>query len=278
MKRLIYSLVALSMLMFACNITSTSTPVVITQPPVPPTVTPVQATNPPPTPQANVNCNEVSVYVDPAIASGFDCQTIPESSGSDAPAWAINPQYTQITLTGYALSGGFSVRQINLFPVKRFTEIDTSGMIPVRVSDLQALIAGGAPGGEDLPLLPIFNAAQMFYSNYQVVPFVSGSGIRFVTMYGQDVGPVANNAVFYTFQGLTGDGKYWVSAILPVSSPILPADGSTLPGGESWDQFTANFPTYIVDIATQLNAQAPGSFSPTLAALDALVASITVKP
>jgi hypothetical protein len=279
MKRLIYFLIALSVLMFACNISTPAgtPPAGITQPSVTAAVTPVEATNPPPAPQVNVNCNKVSLYLDPALASGYDCQTISEASGGDMPAFAVNPEFTEITLTGYSLPGSVLGPKIDLFPVQRFVEIlpDT---VPGRVSDLQALIAGGAPSADHLPILPILNAAQIFHAAYGVIPFVSGRGIRFLTMYGQDVGPVNNQAMVYTYQGLTSDGKFWVTVTLPASNPILPADGSILPGGETWDQFSANFSTYIVDIQNQLNAQAPGAYSPTLTALDALVASITVQP
>jgi len=267
MKRLIYSLIILSILMFACSISATGTPPVVTAPPV--------VTEPPIT--ANVTCNELSLYLDPALASGFDCQTIPEASGADMPAFAINPEYTEISLTGYALSGVSLGPRIDLFPVQRFTEIEPYS-VPGRVSELQALISGGAPTGDSFPVLPVINAAQLFHAAYGVVPFDSGNGIRFLTMYGQDYGPVNNGAMVYTFQGLTGDGKYWVAVILPVSNPILPPDGSTLPGGETWDQFMANFPAYVVDIQNQLNAQSPAAFAPSLTALDALIASIHVQP
>ena len=109
-------------------------------------------------------------------------------------------------------------------------------------------------------------------------PFASGSGIRYLTEYAQYYAPVNNTDLFYTYQGLTGDGKYWISAILPINNPILPADAVNPPGGMSWEEFTANYQTYMADMINQLNSQTSESYSPNLAALDALVASITIQP
>ncbi len=287
MKRLFLPLAILSFLIFACSIPGISTPGTASPLPAmatdtPVIVVPVTETTVPPTetlagPQANVVCNKLSLYLDPVLASGYDCKTIPEASGGDLPAFMVNPEYTEITLTGYVLSSSALGPIIDLIPVQRYVEIlpDT---VPGRVSDLQALIAGGAPSADHLPILPVLNAGQLFHAAYGVIPFGSGNGIRFLTMYGQDYGPVNNQAMVYTFQGLTADGKYWVGVTLPASNPILPADGSTLPGGETWDQFIANFPTYVVDIQNQLNAQPVSSFSPSLTSLDALVASLTIMP
>ena len=286
MKRLVFVLLPLSILLFACNVSTTVTPPVQTVPPVvtetlpvqtvPPVVTETPSVTEPPVVQPNVICNEVSLYVDPVLASGHDCKTIPESS-QDAPTFDASPQHTELTLQGYPLADRFFSPHLSIYPVQRFSEI-VPETVPQRVTDLMALIGGGPVGDQGLPLLPVFNAAQEFYAQYNVIAFQSGSGIRFLTQYSQAADPINNHEMFFTFQGLTSDGKYWISAILPVSNPILPADGNNPPNGQSWDQFSTNFVPYIADMQTQLNNQAAGSFTPTITALDALVASITIQP
>ncbi|MDP2994768.1 MAG: hypothetical protein Q8N46_06560, partial [Anaerolineales bacterium] len=165
---------------------------------------------------------------------------------------------------------------ISVFPVQRYNEL-LPDFVPGRVSDLQTLIGGGA-AGDSLPFLPVFNAAQTFYAQYQVIPFVSGTGIRYLTLYAQYYAPVNNNDLFYTYQGLTSDGQYWVSAILPINNPILPANADNPPGGVSWEVFSNNYGPYITDMIAQLNGQPPESYIPTFTALDALVASIIIQP
>jgi hypothetical protein len=223
----------------------------------------------------NTTCNEMSLFLDPALASGFNCQTVPEAGDPNAPGFDINPKYTEIKLTGYILSDRFFTPVIDVYPVERFSEL-LPEVIPTKLAALQALTAGGPTGSKGLPFLPNFNASQEFFAMYQVLPFTSGNGIRFLTQYSQFADPINNHEIFYTYQGLTADGKYWVSAILPVSNPLLPVDGTNPPNGQSWDAFNNAFNTYIPDITIQLNAQTPGSYSPTTTMLDALVASITI--
>jgi hypothetical protein len=287
MKKLTIFLLCLSMLMFACTIASTVTPptqtpvviqvpVTVTSPPateapteVPPTVEVVT-----PSPAANVTCNEVSLYLAPELASGYDCKTVPETSGE--AYFDKNPQYTEITLQGYPLADRFFSPRIQIYPVQRYSELAPDAVNPA-VADLQALLAGG-PTSDHLPLLPIFNAAQVFRAQYSIVPFANGSGIRFLTEYAQYAAPVNNHDMFYAFQGLTSDGQYWISAILPMSHPILPANADTMPNGQSFEDFANNYVPYITDMTNQLNSQGADSFIPTLTALDMLVASIHIAP
>jgi hypothetical protein len=220
----------------------------------------------------NVTCNELSLYLDPGLASGFTCETVPESP----EGIEVYPQYTNLTLQGYVLSDKFFAPHISVFPVQRYNELIPDFM-PGRISDLQALIGGGVTG-DTLPLLPSFNAAQIFHAQYRALPFASGGGVRFLTEYAQYFAPVNNTDLFYTYQGLTSDGEYWVSAILPINNPILPANADNPPGNQSWDQFNTNFTTYITDTINQLNSQTSDNYTPTLVSLDALVSSITIQP
>jgi len=271
MKKIIYPVLALSLAILACSVPTPVTPTEapVTEPPAP-TENPLTA---------NVICNELSLYLDPALASGYVCETIPESPYE----METYPEHTKVTLQGYALSDKFFEPQILVYPVARYTEL-LPDVIPGRVTELQGLIAGGpAPVfgtsfSDSLPFLPTFNAAQVFFIGYQVVPFQNGGGIRYMTEYAQYAAPVNNTDLFYTYQGLTPDGQYWISAILPINNSILPADAVNPPGGMTWEDFTNGYETYITDTLNQLNAQPPESYTPTLAALDALVSSITVTP
>jgi len=277
MKRLVYSLAILSILLFACNLSTTVTPPAVTAAPVASetlTVAETPTATESPVSQANVNCHELALFLDPALASGFNCQTVPELSGGGPE---VNPEYTELSLQGYILSDRFFTPKIAVFSVQKY-----NGLVPdvvgPRVAVLQSLIGGGPVADSELPLLPIFEAEQEFHAQYQVIPFANGSGIRYLTEYAQNYDPINNHDMIYTFQGLTSDGKYWVSAILPISNPILPVDGTNPPNGQSWDDFGNNFAKYVADITAQLNAQAPKNYSPTITMLDALVTSIRIQP
>ena len=279
MKRLVYFFAILSILMFSCSIPSTATPTtlpLITEPPQvtePPVVTEAPTAAGIPVPAPNVTCFELSLYLDPALASSTTCEVIPESTLE----MDTHPQYTTLILQDYPLQNKFFPATISVFPVQAYG-ILRPDYLPGLVTELQALIAGGLPGTSGLPFLPIFNAAQAFHSNYNLTPFVNGGGIRFLTLYAQYTAPVNNQDLFYTYQGLTTDGQYWVSAILPINHVILPETADPPPGGMTWDQFSANYDVYLPGMVTQLEAQLPDSFTPTLTALDALVSSISIQP
>ncbi len=179
-------------------------------------------------------------------------------------------------MQGFVLSDKFWDAHISILPVAQYVPL-LPETIPGQVAALQVLIGGG-PTGDSLPLLPVFNAAQVFHAQYQVIPFGNGGGIRFITLYAQYFAPINNHDLFYTYQGLTSDGLYWVSAIMPINNAVLPFNADTLPSGQSQEEFAANYVSYLTDISNLLNSQPSDSYTPTLAALDALVASITVQP
>jgi hypothetical protein len=277
MKRIFLLGLLLAVLMLACNAPGTGTA-------VPPTTEPPQTPEPAdtPTPEltptlgTNAVCNELSFYLDPALAASFTCETVPAANGPDP--WMVYPQHTKVSFQGYVLADRFHAPRIVVYPLP-----DLLAVLPQysgRVDELRALIGGGAPG-TGLPLLePSFNAAQEFYAQYQVLVFANGSGIRFVTQYAQYFAEINNHDMFYAFSGMTADEQYWISAILPVSNPILPetTDPANPPGGMSAEDWGNHFPVYIADLKNQLDAQPAASFLPSLMLLDALAQSIVITP
>jgi hypothetical protein len=240
--------------------------------------TPTQLTVPT-LPLANVTCNELSFYLDPALGSGYECETVPESSSSDIPMDIfIYPTHTELTIQNYPLIHTQFAPQVTIYPVNRFSEL-LPDVLPRLVSDLESLISSGTWSSRVLPFLPPLPMTQTFFSHETVISFNGGQGVRFITDYNEASHPISNRTIFYTFQGLTDDRMYWVAVTLPISNPILPADvdfppppeGNTI---ESWFQ---NYSSYVSDVKDALEAQTPGSFSPTINILDSLVESITVR-
>jgi hypothetical protein len=276
MRRFSICLLVCSILLFACNISATKTPTTGGETPTatgtPVTVEPPAATDTPAPPPPNVTCGPLSLYLDPALGTSYGCETLPEANDADIPAFGINPQYSKITLAGYPLADKFMSPHIDIYPVQRYREL-LPDLVPLRVTALQTLLGGGAPGKPALPVLPIQNAAQFFFAQYSVVPFQNGSGIRYVTEYGQGYYSVNNYSIWLSFQGLTADGQYWISMILPISHPSLPANGDNPP-----DALVNDTEAYFSQAAAALNAQAPDSFVPSIVQVDALINSMVVTP
>lgn len=205
-----------------------------------------------------------------SLATGFQTETVPASN--DGPYWEVLPAYTRLTLQDYPISNHLMTPQIFIYPVEELQAVNEA-TTPI-VASLQTLLQ--LPQEIPImPFLPLFNAQQVMHAHVQYLDFQDGQGLRYLTQYDQAFIPINNNELIYTYQGLTGDGKYYVAAVLPVNNPSLPADG-TVTGNEP-PEFTSNFPTYLTNVVASLNPQAGNTFTPDLTQLDAMMSSLEVK-
>ncbi|QRN83282.1 hypothetical protein JR338_00555 [Chloroflexota bacterium] len=236
--------------------------------------TPIE-TEAPPAP--DVSYEGISFSFDPSIAAAFSPAIIPgQNLGEDYMPGDTYPTYYEFSINGYAVSNHFHTPVINVYPVAEFRSIST--MASNIIDDLEWALANHPSGGSsgDLPFLPIWNAAQIFTAKVTYFDFQNGSGVRYLSMYGQALYPADNQNLFYTYQGLTSDGQYYISAVLPVTNPILPDDGATTV--DDWMAFDQNWDNYIVGLLQTLNGQSDENFTPNLALLDEMMASFKVKP
>lgn len=133
---------------------------------------------------------------------------------------------------------------------------------------------------ETLPNVPFFNAGSLIAANIKLISFQSGNGVRALTQYAQYSAPINNRELFYHFQGLTSDNKYYVIAILPITAPMLPEDekpeAAVPPDGVPLPTDIGPNEVYYFSVTEKLNALAPDSYTPSLDALDLLIQSILV--
>ncbi len=241
-----------------------------------PTPTPITAIN-----DASFSTGQVSLGYSRLLLSGMDVRIEEEVIVEQPGPEVSSPRHLVLIPRGYPLpAGSFFEPQIHLYPVARYIAIYP--YVATRINALQTLLDahGPLPVGNpptDFPFLPIFNAGQMLVTQAHYLDFGSGRGVRYLTQYGQAIAPINNQELFYTYQGLSADGQTYIAAILPVSHPLLPADGMTPPGGD-WNAFYGQFETYIQDTSTALDIQPTVAFSPDLMLLDAMIASITLQP
>ncbi len=143
------------------------------------------------------------------------------------------------------------------------------------VSDLKSLLLSKpASYTGTLPLLPPISASQVFHAKDQYLDFHNGSGIGYITAYKQDVSPLTASQIFYTFQGLTNDGQYYVAAFYPISTTLLPAQDNMT--GEEYQQFFQEYDSYLVTVTEQLNELLPAGYVPDLRLIEDLMRSIEI--
>jgi hypothetical protein len=274
--------------------TNTTVPVVETSTNVPASATTIpatavpSATSPSPLPSTNgkqVSYRPVSLILPAGLASGISGTDFPRVEGEDHPYWELTPGHTVVKLEGYTLQGKFHQPQIYVYPAMPYVEL-FSGAFESMHRLRNVMNPAGPITAEQLPAVPFFNAAQLFASNVQAIPFQNGTGMRFLTEYGQYPAPVNNHELFYQFQGFTNDGAYYIVAILPIIAPVLAetADaGAALPAGGIQYPFFADpdpetLQKYYEGVSNLLSATPNEAFTPTIGQLDALIQSTQIIP
>jgi hypothetical protein len=217
----------------------------------------------------------ISLRYDPALAGAINVETVPAMDTTDGPYWDVYPEHIKLSMVDYPLAGTFHKPYILIYPVDAY--IARSEFAATTITELADLLAAQPAAPEQIPFLPFFNAAQIMRVDVQYLDFQNGSGVRFLTQYAQSFAVINSQELFYTFQGLTDDGDYYVTAVLPVGNPMLPADGTEIPGGD-FQKFADGYQEYMKGIVEMLSALPDETYTPSLAALDALIASLAVNP
>jgi hypothetical protein len=204
------------------------------------------------------------------VAANMASQVVNVASSFNFGWWEAILPYTQVTLEGYPNTTNALPPQVFAYAVKNLAISETSINT---VQSLENLLQTQQPG-EEMPILPMFRSKQMMHAQVSYLEFKGGKGVRYLTQYSNGIVPVNNQDLFYTFQGLTDDGQYYVAAILPVTLPDLPPDTNwntdQPPTGE-------NYRAYLDEVVNTLNQASADLFTPDLSKLDAMMQSSEVN-
>lgn len=189
------------------------------------------------------------------------------------PEFAL-PARRMVSFSGYSIQNHFHTPAIYVYPLE---ELQLGGQIgAVTAAALQALLGDPAFNLQpetDLPFLPPFNAAQVLHVLEQRLESEHNSGIRYLTLYSQAFVGVDNYNIFYTYQGISADGRYYIAAILPINSDLLSNEELTQTELET---ISADYVAYLTSMTDLIRADGGVSLTPTLAALDSMMMSLTV--
>lgn len=216
--------------------------------------------------------------------------------GEEMPVWAANPEYVEYGFADYAglteENAFFHTPRIMVYNTGNFEAFtDRNPDFPygygVELENLQALLAQdeidwtpylvvdtNSTREVILPLIPLFNAAQVFRAQPKVLEFEGGKGIRFLSYYSQAVNPIIDKEIFYTFQGVSDSGTIYIAAIFPLQTGLFPAEVNL--SETDYEAFAENYNSFLAESASALNEQASEAFNPTLESLDALIESLQV--
>lgn len=223
--------------------------------------------------------DQVSFWFSSDIAWTWSAEYIPEGPGSSSSAGPVShtdPEHFIFHLNDYVrVTQDYNPNLkgwIYVYPAPAMAEqnLGAKGRIEGLQDYLAAPPANLMDQTQQIPFLPLINGSQVFHSQVKFLDFQNGRGVRFITTIAQGFVPLSNGGIFYTYQGLTEDGAYYVAMIMPAANILL--EGGP-PEGYMDDPVG-----YFTGLAEQLDRQPASTFTPDLAALDALVESLLVRP
>ena len=237
-------------------------------------------------PQKEVAYKNISFLLDPALSKDYVAETVPAfrlEVKTDTPD-GVGPEHLLVRLRGSYVprarrgSGkDYAVPEIALYPIADAGDAKFTEDFPeVRKSaeELKAYLARRAhPAGEPVPFLPWADRSQAFIARRKFLRFRNGRGVLFMTQYQQEQVPVNNGALVYTFQGMTDDNAWYVSAVFPVSAPGLPATDA----GAAKKDFARGYAAHIAEVTERLEKLPAKNYTPNLLLIENLVRSIKLQ-
>ena len=182
------------------------------------------------------------------------------------------PARRMVSFSGYAIPDHFHTPVIYVYAFYQLLQGGAFGS--TIAATLQGLLTDpefDLQAEGSLPFLPPFNAGQVFHVLEQRLDSEHNSGIRYLTLYSQALVGVDDYDIFYTYQGLSADGQYYISAVLPINSSLLSDDQLTQAELET---IAIDYEAYLNSMTDMIGADNGASLSPTLAALDAMMMSL----
>jgi hypothetical protein len=225
-------------------------------------------------PQSAPEAENVFTVDEMGIFVGFD---YPEGFGQgfsasfngvhtpDAPYDLPYPENAQIIFTSYPGGGGFTVNGLRVFRADEVNALETGA-----VESLNAVLEGQTDHHNDFPRLA--GAGSIIDAQLTPLAFQNGNGYRYLVAKSFSADPISSTELTYMYQGVTDDGKYFISFITSVDAPFLaPYIGQTLTTPE-------DFETYFQTVNKLVETSSGDQFTPSLTALDELIASIVIMP
>jgi hypothetical protein len=205
------------------------------------------------------------------LANNLVVSTVPEVTADNGAPWEVAPEHSVIDVQGYPLSNMFMKPQINIYPLAEYKKISPDE-INSQIDLLNTIMAQKPAVLSNIPYLPFVNAAPMILAHpvYYDADYLKVKGFSVITQYGQSFWPINNYSLFYTFQGMTLDGKYWISITLPITQQDLPPTGDYIKD-QDYEAFGNNFKSYVAQVREKLDKAEDITFNPSLETFDMVV-------
>jgi len=233
-----------------------------------------------------VRFRNVELRYDPSLAQECVAETVAavrQLDRSEKPD-GVAPEHVMIVFRGSypgrerdpdALDG---LPRVYVYPTKDTSNknFDTDFPTIHKVTqDLNVYLKRRTHGGQGgIPFMPWADMGQAFIAKRKIVRFRNGRGVLFLTQYGQEKLPINNANLVYSFQGLTDDNAWYVSAVFPVGAAGLPSSGLMDAGGA----FLQGYDRYLSTTVERLEKLAARNYTPDLVLLEDIIRSLKISP
>ena len=236
----------------------------------------------------------VRLTFDDALAREVRAETLPAAplESADEKPDGVYPEHVAFTLVNIngAPADSFNEPVIRVCPVAEYLKAFSVSPQLVRdarrtLGDLRALLRRRpAVLKANVPALPFADATEVLHARVKYLRFRGGSGLAFLTQSQQDDELLNSQHAAYSFRGLTDDGRFYVTADLPVGSRALAANRDT-PSHEGYSltnrpgdrRESRRYAAYVERVRLKLERLSPEQFGPDLRLYDELLSSIEIS-
>ena len=215
---------------------------------------------------------------DPAFAANVNIAQYPGDPPEFGPGFADAPHvrfdfYTELGLPDTAFNSLAGVR------LYRSADLEAYPFLAMQADALQSLVTEGpdlalfearnAEGSylDVVPYIPTLLHGQILRARLHYVETEQISGIAYITYSNAAREPFLANYFTYTFQGVSADGQWYISASLPILAPMFPTEPEPIEPEVFYNQWAE----YMTESVAALEGAAPGDFTPSLDTLYNLV-------
>ena len=242
-------------------------------------------------PQRDAHRNEilyknVTLRYDSSLANKYLSETVPTSpqvSPTDKPD-GVAPEHVMITLLETSFGGERDPRaldglaRIYVYPTRDSRNEDFAADFPTvtnAAADLKTFLARKTPAAtSEIPFMPWADMKQTFIAKRKLLRFRNGRGVMFLTQYAQEIIPLNNANLVMTFQGLTDDNAWYVSAVFPVQAKGLPSSEKL----DDREEFLKAYDHYLTLTVERLERLPANDFTPNVVLLENIIRSLKVSP
>ena len=235
---------------------------------------------------STISLNGMGFTFDEALGASVNVAQVPGGSPGEVGPSAVGPGRLTFTLYGPRQEAAKVPRAFDAPGVVRFYRTaDLAGheWQSRQLADLRSLLderpdlgryTAAGEGGASLPLPFVLDgsAAQAIDARAHYIDTPDLAGIAYLTVFRQGLYPFAAGDFWYTFQGLSDDGEWYVAADFQVEADMFPAkvtkkDARRLGSTNRWIE-------YQEQSVQTLDGAAGEAFKPPLTSIDDLVRSI----